>query len=213
MTPLYPIALRIEGRRCLVIGGGRVAERKVAGLLAAGALVTVIAPDPSHRIQEHVSQRRVQRIAREYQEGDLAGAFLVIAATNDAGRNRSICEAAEERGLLHCNVNDPENGTFFVPAVIRRGELLVSVSTSGHSPAATRWMREKLEAVITPTHGELVALLGRLRDEILRQLPDPEKRSRVLREVLDSRVMPLLEAGDAPAAEEAIRSCISSLSD
>lgn len=190
-----------------------MAERKIAGLLEAGALVTVIAPASSPRLQEHVSQGRVQWIAREYQEGDLAGAFLVIAATNDAGRNCCICEAAEELGLLHSNVTDQENSTFFVPSVIRRGELLVSISTSGHSPAAARWIREKLETVITPTHGELVALLGRLRDEILRQLPDPEKRSRVLREILDSRVMPLLESGDAPGAEEAIRSCISSLSD
>jgi siroheme synthase-like protein len=141
-APGYPVTLVVDGRPCLVVGGGRVAARKVEGLRESGAQVHVLAPavDASLKAAEGVTWEE-----RPYQSGDAAGYRLVVAATDDRGVNGDVAADAERHGVWVNSADDPERCTFTLPSVVRRGPLLVSVSTSDRSPAVARWLRERLD--------------------------------------------------------------------
>ena len=163
----FPVCLKIAGRQCLVIGGGRVGERKVQGLLAHGALVKVISPELSEPLSALLQAGMIDWLPRLYQEGDLAGAFLVIAATDDPAVQERIHAEAEERNIL-LNVADvPKWCNFILPATARRGDLSISVSTAGKSPALASSLRQALEVQFGPEYGVLVDILGALRDTVL----------------------------------------------
>jgi siroheme synthase-like protein len=155
----YMACLDLEGRRCLVVGGGAVGLEKASGLLDCGALVTVVAPD----IDEELRGLPAELVEREYEQADLDGRFLVVAATSDNAVNRRVFADAETRGLL-CNVADvPELCSFILPAVHRRGPLAIAVSTGGASPALAQRIREELAARYGDEHVELARLLRALR--------------------------------------------------
>ena len=163
----FPVCLKIAGRQCLVIGGGRVGERKVQGLLAHGAKVKVISPELSEVLSALLRDGAIDWLARLYQEGDLAGAFLVIAATDDPAVQERIHAEAEARNIL-LNVADvPKWCNFILPATARRGDLAISVSTAGKSPALASTLRQGLEAQFGQEYGVLVDILGSLRDTVL----------------------------------------------
>jgi len=154
----FPVCLKIAGRQCVVIGGGRVGERKVQGLLAHGALVKVISPELSESLSALLRDGTIDWLPRLYEEGDLAGAFLVIAATDDPTVQERIHAEAEERNLL-LNVADvPKWCNFILPATARRG---------GKSPALASMLRQALEVQFGPEYGVLVNILGALRDTVL----------------------------------------------
>ncbi len=163
----YPVCLDLDGRDCIVIGGGPVAERKVQGLLRCAARVTVVSPELTPGLAELATGGAISWLARPYVEGDLAGAFLVIAATDDeAVQERVHAEATERATLL--NVADvPKWCNFILPATVRRGDLSVSVSTGGRSPALARLLRRQLEKSIGWEHGLLVEIVGGLRPLVL----------------------------------------------
>lgn len=144
----YPVALELTGRRCVVVGHGPLAEEKVRGLLEAGASVAVIAPSA-------------------YRRGDLAGAFLVIAATGDRALNRAVFAEAEAARVLCNAVDDIEHCHFAAPSVLRRGDLMVAISTGGRSPALAKWLRARLQQGLGPELGVLVDVLGELRTELM----------------------------------------------
>ncbi|QJA05982.1 bifunctional precorrin-2 dehydrogenase/sirohydrochlorin ferrochelatase [Thermosulfurimonas marina] len=173
----YPVFLKLEGRLCVVVGGGEVAERKVEALLEAGARVRVIAPEVTETLRRWAEEGRVELEVRPYREGDLSGAWLVVAATDDPGVQEAVFREAEERGLF-CNVVDkPEICSFIVPSVVRRGRLQLAISTSGASPAAARRIRERLEEEFGPEWEVYLELMARWRREILsRDLPEEERR-------------------------------------
>ena len=174
--PGYPVDLRLEGRACVVVGGGAVACRKVEGLLRAGARVRVVAPSPDPQLLDHAAAGRVELVRRPYAPGDLAGAFLAIAATDDAAVNAAVLrEARSERVLLNV-VDDPAHCDFYVPAVVERGELTIAVSTGGQSPRFASRLREELERRYGPEYGEWVALLGQLRRTAAARISDPTRR-------------------------------------
>ena len=163
----FPVCLKIAGRQCLVIGGGRVGERKVKGLLSHGAKVKVISPELSVPLSALLRNGAIDWLDRLYQEGDLAGAFLVIAATDDPAVQERIHAEAEARNLL-LNVADvPKWCNFILPATARRGDLSISVSTAGKSPALASTIRQGLEVQFGPEYGVLVDILGSLRDTVL----------------------------------------------
>ena len=163
----FPVCLKIAGRQCVVIGGGRVGERKVKGLLAHGALVRVISPELSEPLSALLRSGTIDWLDRLYQEGDLAGAFLVIAATDDPAVQELIHAEAEARNIL-LNVADvPKWCNFILPATARRGDLAISVSTAGKSPALASALRQALEGQFGPEYGVLVDILGALRDTVL----------------------------------------------
>ncbi|MHB1013861.1 MAG: precorrin-2 dehydrogenase/sirohydrochlorin ferrochelatase family protein, partial [Desulfurivibrionaceae bacterium] len=163
----FPVCLKIAGRQCVVIGGGRVGERKVKGLLAHGALVRVISPELSEPLSALLRAGTIDWLDRLYQEGDLAGAFLVIAATDDPAVQERVHAEAEARNIL-LNVADvPKWCNFILPATARRGDLAISVSTAGQSPALASALRQALEGQFGPEYGVLVDILGALRDTVL----------------------------------------------
>jgi siroheme synthase-like protein len=162
----YPIFLEMNRRRCVVIGGGWVAERKVEGLLAAGADVTVISPAITERLRDWLANGVIRHVAREYEAHDLAGSDLVFAATDHPAINAAVCGDARSLEIWINAVDDPEHCDFILPAVLRRGELAVAVSTGGGSPAVTRAVREELEEYFSPDYAQLVQIASEVRREL-----------------------------------------------
>ncbi len=200
-APLYPVLLKLDGRTVAVIGGGQVAARKVSGLLACGARVAVIAPRAVPEIAERAEQGEIDWIVRPVEPGDLDRVDLVVAATGDVDVNRRVVEAAHDRKLLVNAVDDPDRCDFYLPAVIRRGDLVVSVSTSGASPALAREMARELGDGLHPSLGELTQLLAEARADVQRRFPDdPARRTRVSEALIRTSARALLETGDVAGA-------------
>jgi siroheme synthase-like protein len=143
-APLYPVGLVVDGRPCLVVGGGRIAAAKVRGLANAGAVVTVVAPT----LCEEVRERAHQVIDRNYKAGDVDGFRLVIAATDDPAVNAQVFRDADAQGVWVNSVDDPDHCSFTLPAVHRSGPVTVAVATDGSSPALARWLRDRLAAAM-----------------------------------------------------------------
>lgn len=162
----YPIFIEVGGRRCVVIGGGVVAQRRIEGLLAAGATVTVVSPVITDALVKLVAQGALRHIARAYEPGDLAGCNLAFVATDDREVNQAIFSEALLRGIWINSADDPENCDFILPAVVRRGELSVAICTGGASPATARAIREELETYLTADYARLVKIAGEVRAEL-----------------------------------------------
>jgi siroheme synthase-like protein len=158
--------LDLTGRRCIVIGGGAVAERKVDGLLAAGAHVTVVSPKISEELRRLILQPSLKHLARKYESGDLAGFAIAFVATDDGAVNAAVFDEARTRGIWVNCADDPIHCDFISPAVIRRGELLVALSTGGATPASARAVREELEDFLTDDFAQLVETASEVRREL-----------------------------------------------
>ena len=209
MQQLYPINLNIKGRRCLVVGGGRVALRKVRGLLDAGANVHVVSPEIDPRIME----LSVGAEPRPFAESDTVGAVLVIAATDDPAVNKRVARAAEERGVPVNVVDVPELCSFFLPAVVRRGGLAISVSTSGASPALARDIRKKLEKEFGPEYEAYLELLDACRERVLQNVPSPGKRRAIFERISAGDVLDLLRTHGRVPAERRLEEIIQQVMD
>ena len=162
----YPVLLNLAGRRCLMVGGGSVAERRVDALLAAGAQVTVISPRVTQPLAALAAEGRIGLESRGYREGDLAGNDLVFVATDAGEVNAAVAREARERGLWINAADDPAHCTFILPALVRRGDLTVAVATGGTSPALARAVREELEAYLTAEYATLAAIAAEARREV-----------------------------------------------
>jgi precorrin-2 dehydrogenase / sirohydrochlorin ferrochelatase len=162
----YPLLLELEGRPCLVVGGGPVGERKVEGLLAVGAVVTVVSPDLTPALTALAQAGRITHVARPYRDGDLEGAALVFTALGDPRATAAVAEEARRRGVWLNAADDPTHCTFILPAVVRRGALTVSVASGGATPALTRALREHLEAALGPEWATLAELAAEARREL-----------------------------------------------
>lgn len=145
MTTFYPVFLNLTGRRCVIIGGGQIAEGKISKLLDSGAQIIVISPDATQGIRGYADRGQIEFSLRKYQEGDLKGAFLVVAATNDRVVNQEIFEEAEKSGILLNAVDDMPRCSFIAPSIVEKGPVTVAISTGGASPALARKLREKME--------------------------------------------------------------------
>jgi siroheme synthase-like protein len=198
----YPIYLvHLDEVRCVVVGGGAVAARKVKALLRAHARVTVISPALSQRLEQMAAEGRIEVLRRAYRSGDLEDAFLVIAATDHPAINERVWEEAQARGLLVNVVDDPQHCNFIAPSVVRRGALSLAISTSGRCPALSRHLRRHLEREFTPAYADYVELLGSLRESAVEALPMAERRA-FWQEIFQSNVLSLLASG---AEQQAVR--------
>lgn len=166
MSTYYPIFLNIKGRKCIVVGGGEVAERKARALAEHGASVTVISNSISDGLAQLAEQGTIQVTLRHYQPGDLEHALVIIAATDDQVANRDIAREGQTRKALTNIVDDPEHSDFIVPSLLRRGDISIAVSTSGKSPALSRKIRTKLEQTFTPEYASLPLLLSEVRQKL-----------------------------------------------
>jgi len=162
----YPIFLELKGRRCVVIGGGRVAEGKIEGLVAAEADVTVVAPGLTPALRALIDAGRIRHEAREYRDGDLAGYALCFVATDDVAVNARVAAEAKRRGVWVNVADDPAHCDFILPAVIRQGQVVLAASTGGASPALARRLREELTAFLSEDFARLADLLGDVRREL-----------------------------------------------
>jgi precorrin-2 dehydrogenase/sirohydrochlorin ferrochelatase len=207
----YPVNLQLDGRRCLVLGGGAVAERKVVGLLTAKAKVLVISPSLTPALQELASQGQISYHQSEYRPGTMDKPFLLICATDDAGVNDQAAQEGQSQGSLVNVVDNPGVCDFTVPAQFTRGDLQITISTAGKSPLLAKIIREELEERYGPEFGQLLAKIGGYREEGKRRSGTSGGRQRQWRERLDHEVLALLRAGKINEAEEKIRngtSCI-----
>jgi siroheme synthase-like protein len=196
----YPVLLDLRGRSCIVIGGGTIATGKVEGLLAAGAGVTVIAPELSSALAALVEAGRVRHLARAYQPGDLAGAFLAVGATDDRAANAAVWEEAAARNLLFNAVDDVPHCNFIAPSVLRQGDLTVAISTGGRAPALAVRLKERLAPELGPEYARFLELAGELRAGLAAAVPDFEERKALWYQLVDSDVIALLRAGDEAGA-------------
>lgn len=204
----YSISINLAGKKCVVVGGGNVAERKVETFIDFGASVVVVSPKLTSALCDMAQKGLIEHIAQEYNPSHLDGAFLVVAATDDIEINKSISAQCHSRRLLVNVVDVPELCNFYVPAIVRRGDLVISVSTSGKSPAMARRIRERLESEFGSEYAALAALLGELRAEIKEFYPNIADRNLAYRRILDSNVIDLLADGRLEEALERARECI-----
>jgi siroheme synthase-like protein len=180
MNSLFPLFLKLEGRRCLVVGAGLVAESKIQSLLDAGAEVHVVAPKATAGIRRWADTGVIVWEQRAFSQDDLAGAVLVITATSSPEINEAVFQEARRRGVLCNSVDDPNRCDFYYGALVRRGDLQIAISTAGRSPALAQRLRLRLEAQFGPEYGRWLDQLGRIRQHLLKSNMNPEERKAVL---------------------------------
>jgi precorrin-2 dehydrogenase/sirohydrochlorin ferrochelatase len=172
-----------------VVGGGNVAQRKIETLLEYGAVVGVIARQLTPRLSRYVKEECVKLLGREFKDSHLNGAYMVMAATDDHTLNRQISLSARKKGLLINAVDQPSECNFIVPSILRRGDLLIAISTSGKSPALAKRIREDLEKQYGDDYKTLLILMGRLRKEILSRGLSQDENSRMFHGIVDSHIL------------------------
>ncbi len=208
MPDYYPVYLNLAGRRCVIFGGGAVAQGKLSALLRSGANITVISPDATSGIQRAAKRGDIQWQAREYQPGDLEGAFIGVAATNVWHVNQEIFEEAERLGVLLNVVDDPDLCTFIAPSIVKRGPLTLAISTGGASPALARKVRESLTEEQVLEWADLAEVLSHARKKVKEQraVVDPQRWQCCL----TSELLQLAQAGQE---DEALDKLLSQLLD
>lgn len=199
MSRYLPINLSLGGCECLVVGGGEVAHRKAASLVACGAHVKVVSPEFSPALARMEGVRLLQR---PFQEEDVAGATLVFAATSDPQVNRLVARAARRRKIWVNVVDTPSLCDFIVPASIQRGDLTISISTGSAAPALSRRLRLQLETLFPENYAGYVALLGALRPEVLRRVSDPDRRRQIFARLADEATWDLFVREGAEAVRQ-----------
>ncbi|MFQ5340431.1 MAG: bifunctional precorrin-2 dehydrogenase/sirohydrochlorin ferrochelatase [Anaerolineae bacterium] len=205
----YPIALKITGRECVVVGGGEVAERKARSLLAADAQVTVVAPQATPGLRQLAAMGRIQWLQREVASGDLMGAAVVIVATDDPQRNLRVCRQARAQGSLVNVVDDPVHCDFIAPAVVQRGSVTIAVSTGGKSPALAAEIRRRIDHTIGDEYGALADLLGEMRGRVRAAIPDAARRAAFWHTLVQmDLLLDLLRQSDEQAARQRAESVL-----
>ena len=195
----YPVLLELTGRACLVIGGGPVAERKVEGLLATGAAVTVVSPALGTVLETLASEGKIRHIRREYRHGDLADSQLAFAATGDREANAAVAREGRELGVWVNAADDLSHCDFILPGVVRRGDLVVAVATGGSSPALSRAIREELEVYFTEDYALRAEVVAKVRQELRRQ--DLAADGETWRRALDGQFRGLIADGRSEEAK------------
>lgn len=198
----FPVFLSLAERLAVIKGGGPVAARRVAGLLRCGARVRVVAPELTPELAQRARGGEIEHMARPYRTGDLEGAALALAEPGEPESDASFFAEAERRGIFANVEDDLEHCSFIMPALVRRGDLVVAISTSGRAPALAVRLRERIERELGPEYGALLELAGRLRAPLARTAPEFEERRRRWYELVDSEVLVLLREGRTAEARQ-----------
>ncbi len=208
---LYPVVLRLRDRRVLVVGGGKVAARKASGLLQAGAHVVVVSPRFAPAFGRLVDTAALTLIERRYAVGDLAGMALVVAATDDREVNAQVRADARRAGVLVGVVDNPRESDFTVPAVVRRGDLLLAISTGGQSPALAGHLRRELDLLVPDDWEALVQILGVARARVQTAVDNPVRRQELMKQLITPDLLSTLRNGGGQAAADQIEALIAEL--
>lgn len=210
VPPGYPVNLVLAGRRVVVVGAGRIAARKIEGLLRAGAQVHVVAPHVGDEIRGWGEQGQLSVEERGFEAADLDGAWLAFTATDDPAVNRAVYEEGERRRTWVNSADDPANCSLTLMSVVRRGDLQVAIGTGGRSPALAAWLKERVSAEIGPEFEDVLEVLAEVRDEIRARGESSEAYD--WRQTFDSDMLELVRAGKVDQAKERVRECLSSSS-
>jgi precorrin-2 dehydrogenase/sirohydrochlorin ferrochelatase len=206
----FPIFLDLRQKICVVVGGGRVAERKVLNLLKAGALVTVISPEITPSLRRLEEKGKIKHRSRPFRTGDLKSAHLVIAATDNRQTNERVFRVASSLRIPVNVVDDPSHCSFIVPAIISRGDILLAISTGGQSPALAKALREKLQREIGPEYTFLLKILGAVRKKILPLGWEPIKNQKIFRLLLRADLLLMIRQRNFSALEARVEKIIGS---
>lgn len=209
MPRYYPMMMDLGGRRCVVVGGGDVAARKIETLVRCGARVTVIAPEIDPSLLSLVDGERLTHLKGEYRKGHLDGAVLAIGATDDEKVNRAVFADAGALKIPVNVVDVPELCSFIVPSVIERGDLLIAVSTSGKSPAMSKRIRKEMEKHFGPEYAEMLKLMGEVRALMRERVPELDRRMEALTAIANSDLLDRLRAGERPSARDVLERALS----
>ncbi len=199
----YPLCADLTGRRCVVVGGGLIAQRKVTTLLGYGAKVTVVSPAATQRLKRYARQGRIRYLPRRFRPTDLRGAWLVYAATNEQVINALVYRTAERLRIFTNVVDQKPLCSFIAPAIFKRGPLTIAVSTGGASPSLAKKLRQELGRRVGADYGSMVKLLSGLRGIAKQKLPSYRDRKRYFDRVVNGRVFALTRAGKPAAARRA----------
>jgi precorrin-2 dehydrogenase/sirohydrochlorin ferrochelatase len=202
----YPAMLVMEGRRAVVVGSGQAAADRADELLAVGADVVVIADEPGPEIRARAAEGSIRLVDREWRYYDVDGASVVIAASGDPDLDASVAHAARKADIWVNVSGEPTLSTFFVPAVIRRGDFTVAVSTSGVSPVLSEQVRDSLAGQFTPAWDSYVSLLGQVREWAASHVPDTARRRELMENVVHTDLIDRFEAGERPTLDEVLKS-------
>ena len=203
-----PIFLKVEQQLCLVVGGGKVAARKVALLIRAGARITTVSPELCDELRLLLDQGAITSVAREFQDGDLDDCVLVIAATDDKAVNRRVSELAKAQRIPVNVVDSPKLCSFIMPSIIDRSPVQIAVSTGGASPVLARLLRSRLESFIPAAYGRLAELVNDYRQRVKQRFSNPDQRRYFWENILQGRVAELLFAGHEEKARSALQDAI-----
>ena len=198
----FPINVDIQDKKCVVIGGGNVAYRKVLSLIKAGAKVEIISPAAIDEIEKLVKNSLVFWIKREYEEGDLEGATLAFVAVDSAHISSEVTSEAKARGILVNVADEPSQCSFTLPSIAERGDLLVTVSTGGKCPALARQVRINIEGLIDNAHGEMLTILAEVREQLLHAKVGHDKCRDLLNKLISSDILSLLRQGETEKASK-----------
>ncbi|MFC1578399.1 bifunctional precorrin-2 dehydrogenase/sirohydrochlorin ferrochelatase [Thermodesulfobacteriota bacterium] len=192
----YPVHLDINDRNCLVVGGGGVGTRKVKTLLDCGARVTLVSPKVSPQLRDLAASGDIILKERSYQSDDLSNMFLVIGATDDEKLNKQISSDANRLNTL-CNIADrPEVCNFILPSIVHRDDLVITISTSGQSPAMAKKLRKSLENQFGKEYGMLLRLMGAIRKKLLQQAHEPEAHRPLFEQLINSDLIGMIQEGE-----------------
>ena len=192
----YPVHLDINNRNCLVVGGGGVGTRKVKTLLDCGARVTLVSPKVSPQLRDLAASGDIILKERSYQSDDLSNMFLVIGATDDEKLNKQISSDADRLNTL-CNIADrPEVCNFILPSIVHRDDLVITISTSGKSPALAKKLRKALENQFGEEYGQLLRLMGAIRKKLLQQAHEPEAHKPLFEQLINSDLIGMIQEGE-----------------
>jgi len=189
----------------MVVGGGRVAERKVKALIESGAKITVVSPKLTTYLQQIKDKGTIKHVDREYKDGDVEGMFLVISAADNEDVNQRVSDQCFAKGILVNVVDDPPKCNFFVPAVLRRGDLTIAISTRGKSPMLAACIRGQLEKQYGSEYAELLKLLGDIRQELKQSVPDIKLRRRILERIVELGSLLLFDEKSYKDIKELVR--------
>jgi siroheme synthase-like protein len=202
----YPVQLVVAGRRCVVVGAGRIAARKIAALLEAGADLHVIAPDVGDEVRSWAEAGRLVVSERAFEPADLDDAWLATTATGVPAVDHAVFEAGEARRVWVNSADDPANCSFTLTSVLRRGDLVVTIGTGGRSPALAAWLRGRLAEELGPEYATLLDVLSEAREELRaagRSSEGPDWQS-----AIDSGMLDAIRAGRVDEAKEILRACL-----
>lgn len=205
----YPICVNLKGKNCLVVGGGEVAERKVESLLQAGGSVRLVSPEVTPAISQWARQGKIKWVRRAFQPTDFKGVFLAVAATDNPPLHNRIFQICQKKNILLNVVDVPARCNFIVPAVVRRGSLMLAVSTNGASPGLSKKIRQKLEKVFGEEYSIFLRWMEEARPKLVKRIPTQQGRKKLFERLIDSPVLKLLAQGQRKQAKKVFKTICS----